>query len=159
MDPKTQKGQSQAAIPVFIFITNPDVFAFVVVVSVVASFPFFLSLASVWSALSPSTHVSMCGLGVLGRVDCGLLSLCCGVRVSQSTEILWLTGDTLSRYSSESLCLSLSVFDTAFTRSWFGPDRKERIRSSQSFLPCGREDCRSSVSGQCKTQEFSPLLQ
>ena len=51
-------------------------------------------------------------------------------------------------------CLSLE---------WFSPERKEKnltgqlvLRSSQGLMPCGREeDCRSSVSGQRKAQEFS----
>ena len=32
------------------------------------------------------------------------------------------------------------------------------LHSSQGLMPCGREDRRSSISGQCKTRELSPLL-
>ena len=51
------------------------------------------------------------------------------------------------------LCLCVSVFDATFTRSGSVPNGRRKLtgqltlHSSQGLVPCGRQDCRSGVSG------------
>ena len=91
-------------------------------------------------------------------------SNCCAVK------LLWVSCEVFVLHGYMRLFLflsvSVSVFDAAFTRSGSVPNGKKTrlsgqliLRSSQGFVPCGREDCRSGASGQRYAQEFSPLLQ
>ena len=58
--------------------------------------------------------------------------------------------------------ISVSVMDAVFTRNGSVPNGREKLtgqpalHSSQGLVPCGREDCRSGLSGQRNAQEFSP---
>ena len=87
----------------------------------------------------------------------GQLSVCVCVRVR-----LGFFSASLSLLFFVCLPLSLTRRSQGVVRFRTEGENRTRqliLRSSRGLVPCDREDCRSSVSGQCKTQEFSSLLQ